>query len=247
MASKRPFYSLYAHAYDLLITDPVEPWVAAVHSSLARPAATILDAGCGTGRHAAALIELGHRVDLIDVSVELLALAAARCPTARTWTADLRALGTWPAATTAASGDLGCAYDAVTCRGVLNDLIDDDERLSAMRSLAGCLIPGGALFLDVRERDASRRRADGVPRSKRVDLPGGGLLTFAARTTWDDGLLRVDETYTLDGRDSHYDFVMRPWTEPELRDVLGTCGLHDVRISAGAGRRTPDRLFVVAR
>ncbi|WP_433221721.1 hypothetical protein ACQP00_21450 [Dactylosporangium sp. CS-047395] len=39
---------------------------------------------------------------------------------------------------------------------------------------------------------------------------------------------------------------MRPWTEPELRDVLRDSGLRDVRISAGVGRRTPDRWFVVA-
>jgi hypothetical protein len=40
---------------------------------------------------------------------------------------------------------------------------------------------------------------------------------------------------------------MRPWTEPELRAVLRSNGRHDVRISAGAGRRTEDRRFVVAR
>ncbi|HEX5997749.1 MAG TPA: hypothetical protein VFY84_21630 [Jiangellales bacterium] len=30
----RPFYSDYADAYDLLISDPVEPWVEAVHERL---------------------------------------------------------------------------------------------------------------------------------------------------------------------------------------------------------------------
>ncbi|MDI6104051.1 hypothetical protein QLQ12_36220 [Actinoplanes sp. NEAU-A12] len=39
---------------------------------------------------------------------------------------------------------------------------------------------------------------------------------------------------------------MRPWTEPELRAVLHDSGLRNVEISAGVGRRTPDRFFVVA-
>ena len=65
----RPFYARHAQAYDLLVTDPVEPWVQAVHERLVRagrPATWILDAGCGTGRHAAALTALGHHVDLAE-------------------------------------------------------------------------------------------------------------------------------------------------------------------------------------
>ena len=53
VARSRPFYAAHAEAYDLLITDPVEPWVSAVHDRLVADGsapATILDAGCGTGR-----------------------------------------------------------------------------------------------------------------------------------------------------------------------------------------------------
>ena len=55
VSAERPFSSRHADAYDLLITDPVEPWVDAVHDRLVRagrPRARVLDAGCGTGRHA---------------------------------------------------------------------------------------------------------------------------------------------------------------------------------------------------
>ncbi|MHA6629757.1 hypothetical protein ACU61A_30325 [Pseudonocardia sichuanensis] len=34
MSTTRPFYAAYASAYDLLVTDPVEPWVRAVHARL---------------------------------------------------------------------------------------------------------------------------------------------------------------------------------------------------------------------
>jgi hypothetical protein len=118
-----------------------------------------------------------------------------------------------------------------------------------VRSLATSLVPGGVLFLDVREREGSRLRADGATRFRQVDLGDGRRLTFVSRTTWSAGRLRVAEEYELTGAGttrSHHLFTMRPWTEAELREVLGACGLHNVRIGAGVGRRTPDRLFVVA-
>jgi hypothetical protein len=34
VSGARPFYADYAEAYDLLVTDPVEPWVEAVHDRL---------------------------------------------------------------------------------------------------------------------------------------------------------------------------------------------------------------------
>jgi SAM-dependent methyltransferase len=236
-SSERPFYALHADAYDLLITDPVEPWVDAVDDRLS--SASVLDAGCGTGRHAAALTAKGHRVDLVDASAELLSLAAKRCPSARTTVADLCAMKVPP------------AYDAVTCRGVLNDMITDQERGSAVSALARSLTPGGLLFLDVREQRASRERADGVARSRHVHLGDGAGLTFTARTTWSQGMLQVEEDYELvrprrSTQRSSYSFTMRPWTEAELLTVLHDSGLHNVEISAGVGRRTTDRFFVVA-
>jgi len=239
---ERPFYALHADAYDLLITDPVDPWVDAVNfrlTSAGRSPASVLDAGCGTGRHAAGLIAQGHRVDVMDASVELLALAAQRCPSARTIMADL------------CKTELPPIYDAVTCRGVLNDMVTDEERLSAIRSLVRRLAPGGLLFLDVREEQGSRERADGSPRSQQVALGAGVELTFTARSTWSQGMLHVEEHYDLvrpgmPTQRSRYLFTMRPWTEPELRAVLHDSGLRNVEITAGVGRRTPDRFFVVA-
>jgi SAM-dependent methyltransferase len=239
----RPFYSDYAEAYDLLVTDPVEPWVEAVHDRLlahGRQAATVLDAGCGTGRHAAALAAKGHHVDLADASERLLAQAAARNPSALALHADLCAL-------TASR-----KYQAVTCRGVLNDMTTDAERGAALQGLRGALANGGMLMLDVREPDGSRRRADGVPRYRTVDLGARGLLQFASTVTWQAGLLHVVEDYQLcipgapaDHRRFH--FVMRPWSSPEIRERLTTAGFGRIEIGPGAGRTTGDRLFVFAQ
>ncbi|MEU4339456.1 methyltransferase domain-containing protein [Micromonospora lupini] len=126
VSAERPFYSLHADPYDALITDPVEPWVDAIHDRLVRthrPQALILDAVCGTRRHAAALIAKGNQVDVADGSRELLSRARRRCPAARALLVDLCAM------------DLDTRYDAVTCRGVFNDMTTDNERESAVASM----------------------------------------------------------------------------------------------------------------
>jgi trans-aconitate methyltransferase len=234
----RPFYADHAEAYDALITDPVDPWVSAVDARLiadGHSPATILDAGCGTGRHAAALLARGHEVTLVDASPALLRIAARRCPSSRAWLRDLCTLSPPD------------RFSAVTCRGVLNDLLIDAERESALTALTTCLQPGGVLFCDVREAVTSQARADGRRRARTVTVPSGSALTFATTSRWDEGLLRVSEEYesAATGR-QEYAFVMRPWTTGELRDRLGRAGLAGVTVESGVGRRTPDRLFVTA-
>lgn len=240
----RPFYADYAEAYDLLVTDPVEPWVEAVHDRLlARgwQSAVVLDAGCGTGRHAAALAAKGHHVDLADGSERLLGQAVSRNPSALALHADLCAL------------TVSSKYQAVTCRGVLNDLTTDAERDAALRGLRRALADGGMLMLDVRETEGSRRRADGVPRHRTADLGARGVLHFTSTVTWEAGFLHVAEDYKKLGvpgsppNHSRFDFVMRPWNAQEIRERLTAAGFGHIEVGSGAGRTTGDRLFVIAR
>jgi SAM-dependent methyltransferase len=239
----RPFYADYAEAYDLLVTDPVEPWVEAVHDRLLScgwRSAVVLDAGCGTGRHAAALAAKGHHVDLADASERLLAQAASRNPSALALHADL--------CTLTVSG----RYQAVTCRGVLNDMTADAERDAALRGLRGALSDGGMLMLDVRETEGSRRRADGVPPHRPVDLGARRVLQFTSTVTWEAGLLHVVEDYKLrmpgsPARHRRFVFVMRPWSVQEVGERLTAAGLGRVEVGSGVGRTTGDRLFVVAQ
>lgn len=51
-----------------------------------------LDLACGTGRHARRLVELGHRVEGIDLTPEMLRHAAANVPEARFREGDLRSI-----------------------------------------------------------------------------------------------------------------------------------------------------------
>jgi glycine/sarcosine N-methyltransferase len=242
VASERPFYRSMADAYDRLITTPVEPWVDAVEAVMAEsgaPAGSLLDAGCGTGRYAAAFASAGHQVTLVDASADLLKVAAARCPGAHAEIVDI------------CSFDLRETFDAVICRGVLNDLVDDEERSAALGRLACHVALGGALILDVREAGAAHKGADGKTRGQTVPV-AGGELHFESVSRWSDGILSVTERteWRWSGKSpivESYEFRMRPWAKRELRISLASAGMTQVSISGGIHGDASDRLFVVAR
>ena len=86
-------YSEWADTYDaggnpVLIAE--EPVVHGLFDSY--PVGTALDAACGTGRHAAYLASLGHKVTGIDRTPEMLEVASAKVPGARFEVADLTAI-----------------------------------------------------------------------------------------------------------------------------------------------------------
>lgn len=240
VSQSRPFYTRFADVYDLLIDDPVEPWVEAVieRTSAAPSSMALLDAGCGTGRHAAAFAARGFLVTLADASPELLALAQQRCPRSPALLVDLCTL-------TESS-----RFDVITCRGVLNDLLTDGERDAALTSMAKALRPGGRIFCDVRDATASRVRALSAPTlTKTVPLPTGELI-FSSTSRWTEGLLLVEEEHLVQGEGSsqrsRYSFAMRPWTEHELSERCTRAGLIDVYVEPGVGHATADRYFVHA-
>jgi len=132
---------------------------------------------------------------------------------------------------------------------VLNDLTTDTERDAVLHAFAGALTDGGLLFLDVRETEGSRRRADGLPRHRTADLGAHGILRFTSTVTWQSGQLHVTEDYELrrpgsPPEHSVFEFTMRPWSARELRDRLAAAGFDHVDIGPGVGRVTGDRLFV---
>jgi hypothetical protein len=142
-------------------------------------------------------------------------------------------------------------FDAVIARGVLNDLLTDQERSGALTSFARLTGNGGILVLDVREAEGSQRRADGRWRATDVDLSDGRRLRFVSRPTWKAGRILVEERYELACPDAppsvnEYNFEMRPWTRDEIRVRLSEAGYERIQIRAGVGRRTRDRIFVTA-
>ena len=251
--TERPFYGEFAWAFDLLIDRPVAKDCAAISKWLIErghmPGATLLDAGCGTGRYAIELSRRGYVLTGIDRSSELIdvAIQSARdserpgSPAFRT--GDILRLPT-------------ARYDAILCRGVLNDLVDDASRLAACASFAGALRTGGTLILDVREWEATKERKQREPLFRKRVATDRGTLTFTSITDVDpeSHRLLVSETHTLDDgageRSRQYQFTMRCWTRRELHAALtrfgfGTVayfGAFDPAIEAGA----TDRLIAVA-
>jgi SAM-dependent methyltransferase len=248
---RRPFYAEYAWAFDLIIDRPVRKECGAIAAWLVErgilPGADMLDAGCGTGRYAIELARRGYDVHGIDLSPELIAVAES--------------------AMTGASGRVSFAvgdlldlprarYDGILCRGVLNDIIDDDARDAAFRSFAQALRPEGVLILDVREWNATVERKTREPLFRKRVATDRGELTFTSVTTLDheQQQLIISEQHELaePGRTrvSDYRFVMRCWERDELDVLLSRHGFGDVsyfgaydpNIDADA----TDRLVVVA-
>lgn len=141
-----------------------EPYIRAITDTL--PQSSILDAACGTGRHAEHLAAQGHRVIGVDSSPEMLALARKRVPSA-----DFR-------------------------EGVLEQLpVDDDEvdgvvcslALTHVRELepvmaefARVLRPGGHLVIC--DMHSSSVLLGSIPKVIRDDGTPGRIATHRHRT-----------------------------------------------------------------
>jgi ubiquinone/menaquinone biosynthesis C-methylase UbiE len=97
------------------------------------PPGDALDAACGTGRHAATLVEFGHRVVGVDTTEAMLAIARKKVPSADFRSGRLEQLPVEDETT-----------DLITCALALTHV----ERLEpVMREFARVLRPGGQAIL----------------------------------------------------------------------------------------------------
>lgn len=249
---RRPFYAEYAWAFDLLIDRPVRRECDAITAWLIQrrvlPGASVLDAGCGTGRYAIELARRGYVVDGIDLSPELVDVArrsmVPRLGSVSFAVGDLLRLKTGQ-------------YDAILCRGVLNDVLTDAAREAIFDRFAQALRAEGVLILDVREWEASAQRKAREPVFRKRVSTERGELTFTSTTSLDpeERRLLISEQHVLvdEGHEheANYQFVMRCWTADELRLALERSsfervayfGAYDPQVQAGA----TDRLVAVAQ
>jgi SAM-dependent methyltransferase len=234
MTEPRPFYHEFAWAYDLLVGEPIEARVAAIIPLLSargvRPPNIVLDAGCGTGRYACALASNGFHVVGVDRAPELIKVAQARSHPIG-GSIDLF-VGDLTSVTSSRQ------FNAIFCRGVLNDVLSDADREQIARRLAELAAPGGILILDVRDWLKTIERCRVRPSTKRkIDLPGGSKLAFRSETTLETSTQQmiVRETFEFSATGStsmeHYatEFRMRCWSSAALQERFAPC-FEDIEI-----------------
>lgn len=249
---KRPFYSTFAWAYDLLIQGPVEKRIDFIVMQLLRQrvvnGARLLDAGCGSGTYALAMAQKGFQVIGIDSSADLIVEAKRKSSVSRVSVEFM-------------VGDIlrlpeGIMVEAVLCRGVLNDLVETEFRKAVFPSFAGAMGNGGVLVLDVREWQSTVVRKTENPVFEKTVMTQKGQLTFRSITELrpETHSLLISETHVLqspNGRNVvNFDFEMKCWTQTELTAYLTEAGFEVIEYFGDYDSAKPvgatDRLVAVA-
>lgn len=207
-----------------------------------RPGARILDLGCGQGRHAVILARLGYRVAGLDRSPLLLGRAqeTAREATGQAaWVlGDMRSLPFAPR--------FDACLSMCTSFGYFDDEAENEE---VLRQIHGVLRPGGALFLDLSNRDRRTQEGD-------LDFTTShrhGEATVLEETHFDPATGRSTTTYTWleGGQAESITHSVRSYTAPEISAMLWRAGLEPLAlygdVDGSSYTAESKRLIVVAR
>lgn len=190
--------------------------VAELVRRLAPEARTILDVGCGTGRHAQGLASgYGYQVDGLDIEAGFVEIAQGRCPGGRFSVADM------------ADFDLGRRYDVVLCLFSSIGYVKTRGRLvSSVRCMADHLNPGGVAVVEAwLAPEAFTVGKVHLLTAERDDLKVSRMSSSTVR----DGVSILDFHYligTAEGvrhvRETH---ELALFTEEEMREGLEAGGL----------------------
>lgn len=228
------FGASYADAYDALYADKDYDaecdLVQLLASRYGIGAASILDLGCGTGRHAVALAARGCTVTGVDVSADMLLRAEARAESAGV-SVDFVA------------GDvrdvrLGRRFDVVLLMfAVLGYQLDDHDVEAALATAAEHLRPGGVVIFDVWNGPAVE--AIGPTTRTKAVAAGGGQILRTARGTLDTRsrtcIVEYGLEWVVDGnvvRTAKEQHRMRYFFEAELRAFARGAGCEITHASA---------------
>jgi glycine/sarcosine N-methyltransferase len=150
----REFYDALGGGYDVMVSwderlRREEPFLRTVFAD--HGVAAVLDAACGTGRHAVAFARWGVRAAGADLSPAMIDRAREHASSAGVDVAW--AVAGFGALAAAFPDRIGC-FDAVTCLGnSLPHLADDAALEAALADMAAMLRPGGVLVVQDRNYD----------------------------------------------------------------------------------------------
>jgi SAM-dependent methyltransferase len=170
----------YAARFDALAASGADVHgEAALCAALVPPGSRVLDAGCGTGRVAIRLAELGYDSTGTDLDASMLAVARERAPQLSWVEADLSTLDLL------GGGDP--AYDLVVAAGNVVPLVAPGTEPTVVQRLAAHLRPGGLLVAGFGLDQAHLPPAAGL-----IDLTdydawcsAAGLQPVRRLATWD--------------------------------------------------------------
>jgi len=142
--------------------------------------ASVLDAGCGTGRVAIELARRGIEVIGVDLDPDLLDQARAKAPELTWIEADLADL------------DLGRTFDVVVLAGNVVGFVEPSRRSAALTAAAAHVAPGGRLVSGCQLRP-------GWPTLDECDVwcRAAGLEPDERTATWEGEPIGADPDYAV--------------------------------------------------
>jgi SAM-dependent methyltransferase len=172
-----------------------------------RQISSVLDLGCGAGRHTKVLFERWWTVGL-DLSMALLRVARKESPDAPYVRADMRDLPF-------ADESFDLVVNLFTSFGYFED---DSENARVLGCVRAALRPGGTFVIDF--LNASQVRKELVPYDERVER---GVTIEQRRTITGDNRF-VEKTIRLRERGKEYIERVRLLTEADLERMLRASG-----------------------
>ena len=188
--------------------------------------ATLLDLGCGYGRHAMELASRGHRVTGLDLSLPLLIRAADAARrdgvNVNFIHCDMREM------------TFDAEFDAAFCYFTTFGYFDDDSNRKVAQQIARALKPGGRLLLDVINRDYL---IGDLP--TRVWWQGEGCVVLEeVDFNYFTSRLQVHRSIVFeDGRQTEHEISIRAYSLHEIGKVLHHAGFRVIEVSGGLALR----------
>jgi SAM-dependent methyltransferase len=212
-------YRRFARVYDLVWR--AAPYDQFVDLCLAAAAAQgtdvrrVLVAACGTGTAAVELARRGYEVTGFDLSLEMLAVAAAK-----PWLADTEGRPRLVAGDLRAVPLAGGWADLVVCLNAsINYLLEPAEVVAALAHLGRTAAPGGAVVV---EPLSPRFVHEGWEPGRHLDR--GGLRLDASYEL--DGDLVVERLrWSLGGAEEAETYRQRLYDDTQLEGLFGAAGL----------------------
>jgi SAM-dependent methyltransferase len=205
------------------------------------PGIDVLDVPCGHGRIANLLAQRGCRVtatDSCETFVSLARRSAAQLAVSVEYVlADMRSLR-WSQ-----------AFDGIVNWFTSFGYFEDDENRAFLRQASAMLRPGGALVMDLSNRDAKIGQLQHGKAEQVIECAGNRLVT---ESTYDpiSGRIAMHWKISRDGQVRERRMSLRTFTFTELRDWMLAAGFREVQGHGPNGtslEADSPRLLVVAR